>query len=350
MTVNKLGVIFHVFAQCTNHFAEIVVSLCHLAANGRGFLFARKVCYSFDNQEVRMTSKLKPKPVVPSFKPDPTVTQRRLEDLQRMFGMYSFPFSLSPNPDYMYVAGVTARTLAKTTFAIDQRQGLSVIIGDYGTGKTMLARYLYNSYTAGDIRAASVVAYIPDPPHPGTRELQRRMIQELGGRTGQRTNDGLMEDLRTMVLNIMAAEQNCIVMIDEAQLLTRRQLDIIRELFNFNAGGMVPLQVVLIGKEELRLSLHNAPDLNDRVAARSTLEPFTPVETAELVNFRLNRAGCKMPLFLPDALDLLYDLSKGYPRKAIKLAGAALWYAVEFGLDRITSAALDAARKRDEIE
>lgn len=297
-----------------------------------------------------MTSKLKPKPVIPAFKPDPSITQRRLEDLQRMFGMYSYPFSLSPNPDYLYVAGVTARTLAKTTFAIDQRQGLSVIIGDYGTGKTMLARYIYNSYTAGDIRSASAVAYIPDPPHPGTRELQRRMIQELGGKTGQRTNDSLMEDLRALVLNIMASGQNCILMIDEAQVLVRRQLDVIRELFNFNAGGMVPLQVVLIGKEELRLSLHKAPDLNDRVVARSTLEPFTPAETAEMVNFRLNRAGCKIPLFLPEALDLLYDLSRGFPRKAVKLAGSALWYAVEFGLDRISAAALDAARKRDEIE
>jgi general secretion pathway protein A len=308
------------------------------------------MCYSLDNQEVGMTSKLKPKPVIPAFKPDPSITQRRLEDLQRMFGMYSYPFSLSPNPDYLYVAGVTARTLAKTTFAIDQRQGLSVIIGDYGTGKTMLARYIYNSYTAGDIRSASVVAYIPDPPHPGTRELQRRMIQELGGKTGQRTNDTLMEDLRALVLNIMASGQNCILMIDEAQVLVRRQLDVIRELFNFNAGGMVPLQVVLIGKEELRLSLHKAPDLNDRVVARSTLEPFTPAETGEMVNFRLSRAGCKIPLFLPEALDLLYDLSRGFPRKAVKLAGSALWYAVEFGLDRISAAALDAARKRDEIE
>ena len=75
-----------------------------------------------------MASKLKPKLTTPSFQPDPTVTQRRLEDLQRMFGMYTFPFSLSPNPDYLYVAGVTARALAKTTFAIDQRQGLSQII------------------------------------------------------------------------------------------------------------------------------------------------------------------------------------------------------------------------------
>jgi general secretion pathway protein A len=214
----------------------------------------------------------------------------------------------------------------------------------------MLARYIYNSYTAGDVREPSVVAYIPDPPHPGTRELQRRIIQELGGKTGKRTNDGLMEDLRSMVLDIFASGQNCIVMIDEAQVLVRRQLDIIRELFNFNAGGMVPIQVVLIGKEELRLNLHNAPDLNDRVAARSTLEPFTPAETAELINFRLNRAGCKIPLFMPDALDLLYDLSKGYPRKAVKLAGAALWYIVEFGMDRITAAALEAARLRDEIE
>jgi general secretion pathway protein A len=245
---------------------------------------------------------------------------------------------------------VTARSLAKTTFAIDQRQGLSVIIGDYGTGKTMLARYIYNSYTAGDIREPSVVAYIPDPPHPGTRELQKRIIQELGGKTGNRTNDTLMEDLRKMVLDIMAAKQNCIVMIDEAQVLVPRQLAIIRELFNFNAGGMVPIQVVLIGKEELRLNLHNAPDLNDRVAARSTLEPFTPAETAEMVNFRLNRAGCKNPIFLPDALDLIYDLSKGYPRKAVKLAGAALWYVVEFGLDRVTAAVMEASRLRDEIE
>jgi general secretion pathway protein A len=297
-----------------------------------------------------MASKLKPRLTTPSFQPDPTVTQRRLEDLQRMFGMYTFPFSLSPNPDYMYVAGVTARALAKTTFAIDQRQGLSVIIGDYGTGKTMLARYIYNSYTAGDIREPSVVAYVPDPPHPGTRELQRRIIQELGGKTTKRTNDGLMEDLRTMVLDIFAAGQNCIVMIDEAQVLAQRQLNIIRELFNFNAGGVVPIQVVLIGKEEMRVSLHNAPDLNDRVAARSTLEPFTPAETAQLVNFRLNRAGCKLALFLPDAMDLLYDLSKGYPRKAIKLAGAALWYIVEFGLEHVTAPVLEAARIRDEIE
>ena len=56
------------------------------------------------------------------------------------------------------------------------------------------------------------------------------------------------------------------------------------------------------------------------------------------------------PLFMPDAPDLLYDLSKGYPRKAIKLAGAALWYIVEFGLDRVPASALDAARLRDEIE
>lgn len=297
-----------------------------------------------------MASKLKPKLTTPSFQPDPTVTQRRLEDLQRMFGMYTFPFSLSPNPDYLYVAGVTARALAKTTFAIDQRQGLSVIIGDYGTGKTMLARYIYNSYTAGDIREPSVVAYVPDPPHPGTRELQRRIIQELGGKTTKRTNDGLMEDLRTMVLDIFAAGQNCIVMIDEAQMLAPRQLNIIRELFNFNTGGVVPIQVVLIGKEGMRVSLHNAPDLNDRVAARSTLEPFTPAETAQLVNFRLNRAGCKTSLFLPDATDLLYDLSRGYPRKAIKLAGAALWYIVEFGLEHVTAPVLEAARIRDEIE
>jgi type II secretory pathway predicted ATPase ExeA len=240
--------------------------------------------------------------------------------------------------------------LAKTTFAIDQRQGLSVIIGDYGTGKTMLARYVYNSYTAGDVRNPSAVAYIPDPPHPGSRELQKRIIQELGGKTGKRTNETLMEDLRTMVLDVMESGRNCIVLIDEAQVLARRQLDIIRELFNFNAGGLVPIQVVLIGKEELRMSLHNAPDLNDRVAARSTLEPFTPSETAELINFRLNRAGCKIPLFLPDALDLLYDLSKGFPRKAVKLAGAALWYIVEFGLDHVTAAVLEAAQQRDEIE
>ncbi|MBN1564113.1 MAG: AAA family ATPase [Anaerolineae bacterium] len=297
-----------------------------------------------------MASKLKPKLPSPEYQLDPAITQRRLEDLQRQFGMYTYPFSLSPNPDYMYVAGVTARTLAKTTFAIDQHQGLSVIIGDYGTGKTMLARYIYNSYTAGDVREPSVVAYIPDPPHPGTRELQKRIVQELGGKTTKRTNDSLMEDLRAMVLDILASGKNCIVMIDEAQVLVRRQLDVIRELFNFNAGGMVPLQVVLIGKEELRLSLHNAPDLNDRVAARSTLEPFTPAETAELINFRLNRAGCKSSLFTPDALDMVYDVSKGFPRKAIKLAGAALWYAIEFGLDHVTAAALDAARLRDEIE
>jgi general secretion pathway protein A len=267
-----------------------------------------------------------------------------------MFGMYTFPFSLSSNPDYLYVSGGIARALAKTTFAIDQRQGLNVIIGERGMGKSMLARYLYQSYTVGDIREPSVVAYIPDPPYPGSRELQKRIIQELGGRTGKRTNDTLMEDIQTMVLDILASGRNCMILIDQAEILVRRQLEIIRDLFDFSAGGMMSVQVVLIGREELRLSLLEFAELNDCVAARSTLEPFTPAEIAELVDFRLHRAGCKVPLFLPDALDLLYDLSRGYPGRAVELAGAALWYVVEFGLDRVSAAALDAAHQREARE
>jgi len=295
-------------------------------------------------------SKLRAKPVVALCPPEPTVPQRRLDDLQRMFGMHSFPFSLSPNPEYLYVAGVTARTLAKTTFAIDQRQGLSVIMGDYGTGKTMLARYIYNSYTAGDIRQPSVVGYIPDPPHPKMLDLEKRIIQELGGKSGKRLVPEVMEELRRLILNTVESGRNCIIMIDEAQLLHPRQFALIRELFNFNAGGVVPIQIVLIGKEELRETLRKLPDLNDRVASRSTLEPFTLAETSELINFRLNRAGCRATLFNPDALNLIYDLSKGYPRKVIKLAGAALWQIVELKLDQITAPVVEAARKLDEIE
>lgn len=298
-----------------------------------------------------MTSKrLKPKIPPLSYALDPSVTGHRLDDLQRMFGMHTFPFSLSPNPDYLYVAGVTARALAKTTYAIDQHQGLSVIIGDNGLGKSMLARYLYHAYTIGDVRAPSIAAYIPDPPFPGSRELMKRIIQELGGKSGNRTTETIMEDLQKMVLHFLAAGRTCLIMIEEAQGLTRRQLEVVRDVLDYNPKGQAPMQVVLFGTEDLRMVLYNTPELNERVAARSTLEPFTAAETVEMISYRLIRSGCRTNLFLSDALDLIYDLSNGYPGKAIELAGAALWYAVEFGIERINSEVLEVVGQRTRNE
>jgi len=109
----------------------------------------------------------------------------------------------------------------------------------------MLARYLYNSYTAGDVRNPSLVAYIPIHLTPARASFSGGLSRNWAGRTGQRTNETLGEDIRTLVLNVFESGRNCIVMIDEAQSLVRRQLDVIRELFNFNARGVVPIQVVL---------------------------------------------------------------------------------------------------------
>ncbi len=225
-------------------------------------------------------------------------------------GVVEPPFSLSPDPRYFYVSLQHKATLAKATYAIEQRQGLSVIFGDVGVGKTTIARRLYQVYRD---RADYCTAYIPTPLYPSDFQFLKNICAEFG-LSPKRSKLLQLANFEEFLINAFKDDKNVLLIIDEAQGLIGPQFELIRQLLNFETNTQKLIQIVLIGQNELRNKLRLKRALASRVATRSTLEPLHFEDTRSMINFRVMVAGRQDPLFTEGALVRIYNYSRGMPR------------------------------------
>ena len=231
-------------------------------------------------------------------------------DLDQL-GLVEAPFSLSPDPRYFYVSLQHKTALAKTNYAIEQRQGLSVIFGDIGVGKTTVARRLYQVYRD---RTDYYTAYIPTPIYPSDFQFLKDICAEFG-LSAKRSKQKQLTAFEEFLINGYRENKTVLLIIDEGQGLIGQQFELIRLLLNFETDTQKLIQIVLIGQNELRNKLRLKRALNSRVATRSTLEPLHFGDTKSMINFRVMVAGRQHPLFTEDALMKIYNHSRGMPRE-----------------------------------
>jgi general secretion pathway protein A len=225
-------------------------------------------------------------------------------------GLIEPPFSLSPDPRYFYVSLQHKATLAKATYAIEQRQGLSVIFGDVGVGKTTIARRLYQVYRD---RADYHTAYIPTPLYPSDFQFLKNICAEFG-LNPKRSKLQQLAHFEEFLIKAYKGDRTVLLIIDEAQGLIGPQFELIRQLLNFETNTQKLIQIVLIGQNELRNKLRLKRALASRVATRSTLEPLHFEDTRSMINFRVMVAGRQDPMFTETALVRIYNYSRGMPR------------------------------------
>lgn len=227
-----------------------------------------------------------------------------------VLGLIEPPFSLSPDPRYFYVSLQHKATLAKATYAIEQRQGLSVIFGDIGVGKTTVARRLYQVYRD---REGYYTAYIPTPIYPSDFQFLKDICAEFGV-SPKRSKLRQLAAFEEFLINAYREDKTVLLIIDEGQGLIGQQFELIRQLLNFETNTQKLIQIVLIGQNELRNKLRLKRALSSRVATRSTLEPLHFEDTRSMITFRVMVAGRQHPLFTEEALQRIYHYSKGMPR------------------------------------
>ncbi len=225
-------------------------------------------------------------------------------------GLVEAPFSLSPDPRYFYVSLQHKATLAKATYAIEQRQGLSVIFGDVGVGKTTIARRLYQIYRD---HSDYHTAYIPTPLYPSDFQFLKNISAEFGFNP-KRSKLLQLAGFEEFLIKAFKNDRNVLLIIDEAQGLIGQQFELIRQLLNFETNTQKLIQIVLIGQNELRNKLRLKRALASRVATRSTLEPLHFEDTRSMINYRVMVAGRQEPLFTEPALMRIYNYSRGMPR------------------------------------
>ncbi len=224
------------------------------------------------------------------------------------------PFSIEADPRFMYLSTEAKRALAKVSYMVEAGQGVSIVVGEVGTGKTTLASWFHSRY---DRRPDFVGARVDEPPPRSGLLLLRRIAAEFGRRTRRATEDQINE-LRAFLVEQSVNSVLPLIIIDEAHELGKDQFREMRRLINFRDPSITKaFQLILLGRPELDINLRDVPDFNDRIATRSSLDPLTPDDTMALIEYRLLAAGRDSKqelLFTDDAILPIWQDTRGYPR------------------------------------
>lgn len=240
------------------------------------------------------------------------------------FGLRERPFSLVPDPGFLFWSDTHARAFSMLEYGILTRAPITLITGEVGTGKTTLIHQLLASN-----REDVTIGLIANA-HGDRGELLRWILQSLGQPAA---TDAHYVDLYGQFQDYLVAEyaagRRVVLIFDEAQNLTRDVLEELRMFTNINAGKDELLQLIIVGQPELR-DIVLRPDLRQfaqRVAASFHLPEMDRSGVAAYITHRLQVAGAEAPIFEDPAIDAIYEATRGIPRLINQLCDLAMVYA-----------------------
>lgn len=235
------------------------------------------------------------------------------------------PFSLSPDPTFLYLTDGLQETIAKVDWTVDMRQGLTIIYGDVGMGKTSLMRFIYGRYAA---REDLIVGSLLKPNYGTDLQLLKAICGEFRV-THRHARLAQEAEFNEFLIRSYADGKNVVLLIDEAQMLKGKVLELIRTMNNYETDDAKLIQIALFAQLELRDSLRDPSKraIESRVFVYSMLDPLSPAETTNVINYRLERFRSSMT-FTPDAVERLYTLTNGVPRAVMKLAEVTYSFAL----------------------
>lgn len=245
------------------------------------------------------------------------------------FGLHENPFSIPPDPQYLYLSRGHQEALAHLQYGLSEAGGFVQLTGEVGTGKTLLIRALVERQPEGvDIAlilypvltVSEFVVAICDElriPHPGEHASLKQLIDALNAH----------------LLQTHAQGRRTVLIIDEAQNLSHEVLEQVRLLTNLETTKQKLLQIILIGQPELAVMLaqQNLRQLTQRITARSHLVALTRKENFEYILHRCRVAGAKAMLFDRKAMEHVYTASGGIPRLINVICDRALLGAYTHG-------------------
>lgn len=263
-----------------------------------------------------------------------------MEDMEaylQFYGLREQPFAPTADPAYFYATGEHKECLFRLWNSVDNRHGIVVILGNYGTGKTTLLRKLITGMTAAPDRYMTAVIGSPIPSWTSFALLENIVLQFGLPRPRESSFVTYMEALNRFLLN--NRQRICTLIIDDAQNLNKRgQLELLRLVQNLETQQHKLLNLVLFAQLEWMEVLRAAPNFEQRINMTYTLNPIRFEEVRYFIDFRLEKAGA-MPGVGPEfdevALRAIYAFSEGSPRVIVTLCRNALLVAAQLQVRRI---------------
>ncbi|MDD4957051.1 MAG: AAA family ATPase [Candidatus Omnitrophica bacterium] len=243
----------------------------------------------------------------------------------KLLGLEKEPFSTSPDPDFLFLSREYDLALTNILIELRLRRGLNVILGEIGTGKTTLSRKLVKELSERDPFVFHVVL---NPTFEGEKEFLASLVKnfQIPVPVGKELDTLPISDMRDLFEKFLLSKtlnenKTVVLIIDEAQKLSAETMESLRILLNYETNEYKLIQLVLLGQLEFYSKILQMQNFYDRIDFKFTLNPLGFEETRDMVQFRIRQAGYTglKQLFQDEAVNEIYNYTKGYPRSIIRI-------------------------------
>lgn len=259
---------------------------------------------------------------------------------EQFFGLTEQPFSNSPDSRFFFQSEPHMEALTRIMYAADTMKGLVMIIGDIGTGKSMLARMALDRLEQDDKFVESLLVVVHSEVNASW--LLHRLAIQIGIEHPADGKENLIPQLFEKLVDLHSKGKKAVVIIDEANMLTKKEIfEEFRGLMNLEVPGSKLLTLVLIGMPELKKNIAMDPPLQQRIAMQYELRRLDKQNTFDYIDHRMKTAGAQRKIFSDMSIEKVYNYSKGTPRLINTICDNALLEAFLVKSDMVDTAIID---------
>ena len=235
------------------------------------------------------------------------------------WSLQEFPFENVPDPKFIFYSAEYEEALVRLLYAVERKKGCALLTGDLGCGKTTMSRVLIQQLMETDCEIGLITNPALNP-----MEFLKEVALQLGLNPQTNLKVDLLNVIKGKLLENEQGDKNTILIIDEAQIIPRETFEEIRLLLNFQLNDKFLMTLILIGEPDLRDTIANIPQLEQRIAIKYHLKPLTMEEMRGYIASRLQKAGAVRDIFTEDALVEIFQGSGGIPRRINNICDMSL--------------------------
>ena len=237
-----------------------------------------------------------------------------------LYGLKKAPFNITSDPEVFYESSSHREALAALIYGIEEKKGIILVTGEVGTGKTTLCKTLLHRLNPR-IKTSLILN-----PYFSEVQLLQAIVEDFGLKAEKKNRLEMVKKLNAFLVEVSLEGGGAVLIIDEAQNLTNRQLEQVRLLSNLETSHDKLLQIIIAGQPELikKLSSFDLRQIRQRISIKHRLSPLSEEEVKGYVRFRLESAGGDGINIVPEGYKVIYEFSKGIPRLINILCDRAL--------------------------